>query len=113
MVYKISGALFFGATATISTVLDRIGPYPRTFVFDFVEVPLIDTTAARAMEAFVYKLRRAGTEVFIAGARPSVRRTLLSCDLHEPDVLYSTSVEDARERVQIKSQPAAALSAKV
>jgi SulP family sulfate permease len=113
MVYKISGALFFGATATVSTVLDRIGPYPRTFVFDFVEVPLIDTTAARAMEAFVHKLRRAGTEVFIAGARPSVRRTLLSCGLHEPEVLYTSSVEDARERVQIKDQPAVALSAKV
>jgi SulP family sulfate permease len=104
MVYKISGALFFGATAAVSTVLDRIGAYPRTFVFDFLEVPLIDTTAARAMEAFVHKLRRAGTEVFIAGARLSVRRTLLACGLHEPDVLYATSVEDARQRVRTRRQ---------
>jgi anti-anti-sigma regulatory factor len=96
---------FFGDTATVSTVLDRIGPYPRTFVLDFTEVPLIDTTAAKAMEAFVHKLRRAGTDVFIAGARPNVRRTLFSSGLHEPEVLYTANVKDARERVRIKRQP--------
>jgi sulfate permease, SulP family len=105
MVYKISGAFFFGATATVSTVLDRIGPYPRTFVFDFADVPLIDTTAAKAMEAFVHKLRRAGTEVCIAGARPNVRGTLRSCGHHEPEVLYTANVEDARERVRTTRQP--------
>jgi SulP family sulfate permease len=98
MVYKISGALFFGVTANISTVLDRIGTYPRIFVFDFSEVPLIDTTAAKALEAFVSKLRRAGTRVYIAGARPSVRRTLLSSGLEEPQVRYIDTVDEARTR---------------
>jgi SulP family sulfate permease len=98
MVYKISGALFFGVTANISTVLDRIGTYPRIFVFDFSEVPLIDTTAAKALEAFVSKLRRADTQVYIAGARPSVRRTLLSSGLEEPQVLYIDTVDEARKR---------------
>ena len=42
MVYKISGAFFFGATAAVSAALDRIGRYPRAFVFDFADVPLID-----------------------------------------------------------------------
>jgi SulP family sulfate permease len=112
MVYKISGAFFFGATATVSAVLDRIGAYPATFVFDFSEVPLIDTTAAKALEAFVHKLRRAGTRVCIAGARPSVRRTLLSSGLHEPDVLYSATVEDARARISAQQEPAAALLTK-
>ena len=68
MFYKISGAFFFGATASVNTALDRIGRYPRTFVFDFSDVPMMDTTAAKALEAFVHKLRRAGTQVCIAGA---------------------------------------------
>jgi SulP family sulfate permease len=98
MVYKISGAFFFGATATVSAALDRIGRYPRTFVFDFGDVPLIDSTAAKALEAFAHKLRKANSTVCIAAARPAVRRTLLSAGLHEPDVLYATTVSDARER---------------
>jgi SulP family sulfate permease len=100
MVYKISGAFFFGATATVNMALDRIGKYPHAFVFDFSEVPLIDSTAAKALEAFVHKLRKAQTQVCIAGARPGVRRTLLSAGLHEPEVFYTTTVADARERTQ-------------
>ena len=98
MVYKITGAFFFGATATVSTAFDRIGRYPRTFVFDVAEVPLIDTTAARALEAFVHKLRHAGTQVWIAGARPGVHRDLLAAGMQEPEVLYTPSVVEARER---------------
>jgi SulP family sulfate permease len=105
MVYKISGAFFFGATATVSMALDRIGQYPRMFVFDFSEVPLIDSTAAKALEAFVHKLRKAQTQVCIAGARPGVRRILLSAGLHEPEVLYTTTVANARERME--TMPAA------
>jgi SulP family sulfate permease len=96
MVYKIRGAFFFGATATVSAALDEIGQYPRTFVFDLADVPLMDTTAAKALEAFVHKLRRDDTRVFIAGARAGVRRTLLAAGLREPDVLYAGSVADAR-----------------
>ena len=110
MVYKISGAFFFGATASVSTVLDRIGTYPRTFVFDFTEVSLIDTTGAKALEAFVKKFRRAGTRICIAAARPSVRRTLLSAGLHEPEVLYTGTVKDAKERTKTARHPADTIS---
>ena len=111
-VYKISGAFFFGATATVNAVLDRVGVYPGTFVFDFSDVPLIDTTAAKALEAFVNKLRRAGTQACIAGARSDVRRTLLSCGLHEPEVLYAATVEEARTRSKSARGTAAALAVK-
>lgn len=101
MVYKISGAFFFGATAAVSTALDAIGKYPGTFVFEFTDVPLIDTTAAKALETFVHKLRRAKTQVCVAGARPSVRGALVSAGLHEPEiVLYTDTVAEARARAQ-------------
>ena len=98
VVYKISGALFFGATAAAGAAFDGVGAYPRVFVFDLSEVPLIDATAARALKVFVHKLRRAGTKVFVAGARRTVRRTLLIGGLVKPDVLYVRSVADAREK---------------
>jgi SulP family sulfate permease len=99
MVYKISGAFFFGATASVSAALDRIGRYPRTFVFDLADAPLVDSTAAKALEAFVHKLRRAGAQVCVAGARPIVRRALLSVGLREPEVWYTATVAEARQRI--------------
>jgi SulP family sulfate permease len=94
-VYRISGAFFFGATAAVSGVLDRIGAHPKTFILDFAEVPLVDSTAAKTLEGFVHKLRHAGTEVYFTSARKNVRRTLLSAGLRRPLVRYASSIEDA------------------
>ncbi|WP_024879330.1 SulP family inorganic anion transporter [Methylosinus sp. LW3] len=105
MVYKISGAIFFGASATVSAALDEIGRYPRVFIFDFSEAPLVDSTAARALESFVARLRKAGTVVCVAGARPAVRRALLSAGLHEPETLYAGTVADARSRATAPKPP--------
>ena len=72
MVYRISGAFFFGATARVLTVLERVGTPPRLLVLDFRDVPLIDSTAARSLVAFVRKLTRSGTEVNFATAARSL-----------------------------------------
>jgi SulP family sulfate permease len=95
LIYRISGAFFFGATATVSAVLDRIGEHPKVFVLDFTDVPLVDTTAARSLEGFVDKLHHSGTSVYFAGARQSVRRTLLAAGLRRPLVRYAATAEDA------------------
>lgn len=98
MVYRISGAFFFGATAAVSAVLDRIGTHPKVFVLDFTDVPLVDTTAAKALEAFVHKLHHSGTQVYFAGARQSVRRTLLRAGLRKPLVRYAETADLAVEQ---------------
>lgn len=95
VVYRISGAFFFGATAAVNSVLDRIGEHPKAFILDLTEVPLVDSTAARALEEFAHKLRRSGTRIYIAGASKSVRRTLLMAGLRKPLARYSTTAEDA------------------
>jgi len=95
VVYRISGALFFGATAAVSGVLDRLGAQPKAFVLDFAAVPLVDTTAAKVLERFVHKLRSSGTEVYFTAVRKNVRRTLLIAGLREPTVRYVSSIEDA------------------
>jgi SulP family sulfate permease len=95
MVYGISGALFFGATAAVSTVLERVGRPPRLFVLDFSEVPMIDVTAAHGLASFVRKLRRSGSKVYFAGTRPSVRRVLIAAGLGRPDVAYAGTVAQA------------------
>src|SRR5690606_36838309 len=75
IVYRISGAFFFGATARVNLILDRVVKPPRVFVLDFSDVPFIDITAAAALERFVQRLHKAGTKVYFAGVRPHVRRS--------------------------------------
>jgi SulP family sulfate permease len=98
MVYRISGAFFFGATARVLMALERVGATPRKFVLDFSDVPLIDSTAARSLGAFVHKLSRAGTEVYFAAARPNVRHTLNLAGLKPPIVRYAASVDAVKGR---------------
>ncbi len=95
MVFRISGAFFFGATAAVSTVLDRAGAKPRIFILDFQDVPLIDSTAANTLRGFVNRLRRAGTKVYFAGTQRRVRTTLFAAGLTPPLVTYKASVKSA------------------
>jgi SulP family sulfate permease len=91
IVYRINGAFFFGATARVLPVLERMGEIPRVFVLDFTDVPLIDTTAARALVGFASKLKRAGTDVYFAAARPKVRRALMQAGLKPPLVRFAAT----------------------
>ncbi len=95
MVFRISGAFFFGATARVLTVLERVGTPPRLLVLDFRDVPLIDSTAARSLVAFVHKLKRSGTSVTFAAARTNVRRSLSHAGLKPPLVHYSANSTEA------------------
>ena len=95
VVYRISGAFFFGAVAAVSSVLDRIGQRPRVLVLDFSEVPIVDSTAAKTLLRFAEKLTRAGAMVFLVGANPGVRRALLQAGLKKPLVRHAKSVEQA------------------
>jgi SulP family sulfate permease len=94
-IYRISGAFFFGATATISSVLDRIGERPKVFILDFSGVPLVDSTATNTLEGFVHKLGTAGTKTYFVGASERVSRTLLAAGLREPHVRYQRTAQDA------------------
>ncbi|AMK22931.1 STAS domain-containing protein [Sphingomonas histidinilytica] len=97
IVYRISGAFFFGAAASVAAALDRIGEHPKAYVIDFSAVSLLDSTAAATIEGFVRKAHRQGAIVYIAGARPAVRRTLLTHGARPPRVRYRTTLAGAVE----------------
>jgi SulP family sulfate permease len=95
VVYRISGAFFFGAVSAVSGVLERIGQLPRILVLDFSDVPMVDSTAAKALSRFAEKLAKSGTTVFLVGATPGVRRELIQAGLRKPLVRYARSAEQA------------------
>lgn len=95
VVYRISGVFFFGAAASIGSVLDRISAAHRALVVDFSAVPFLDSTGAHVIEGLARKAARGGVRLFVAGASPEIRRALLTHGVRPPEVLFAASVEDA------------------
>ena len=95
VVYRLRGAYFFGAAATLGSVLDRIADSPRAFVVDFTQVPFVDSSGARSFELLARKMHRRGGVLVLTGANPEVRRTLLAHGLREPHVAWRGTVADA------------------
>jgi SulP family sulfate permease len=96
LVYRVTGPLFFGASATLAATLERIGENPGTLVLDLSGVPLADSSAAASLKTFVDQARRHGAEVFVAGAPAAVRHVLVRSGLKVPVVRYAANVAEAR-----------------
>jgi sulfate permease, SulP family len=102
VVFRITGAFFFGAAGTVSSVLDRIADQHKALILDFSSVSVIDSTAANSMVAVVRKARRHGGQVIFAGASTAIRRALESQELREPDVRFAGGIEAAIAEVRDK-----------
>ncbi|QPC89902.1 SulP family inorganic anion transporter [Mesorhizobium sp. INR15] len=100
VVYRISGAFFFGAASTVGTVLDRIADQRRNFILDCSAVPFFDSTAANVIEGAAHKARRAGVRFIISGASPQIRRMLINHGVKRPLVTYAASIKDARAQLR-------------
>lgn len=95
MVYRITGAFFFGAAAAVAAVFDRLPEHPKAYVIDVSAVPMLDSTAAAIIEGFVRKAQRQGAAVYLTGATPLIRRTLMLHGLRPPRVRFKRAVADA------------------
>lgn len=102
VVYRISGAFFFGAASTVGTVLDRIADQRKNFILDCSAVPFFDSTAANVIEGAAHKAKRAGVRFIISGASPQIRRTLINHGVKRPLVTYAASIRDARAQLNGK-----------
>lgn len=105
--YRISGAFFFGAAATVGAALDRIADSHKAFIVDFSGVPVLDSTAANTMHATLRKAERRGVKVYLTGTSPSVRRELLLHGVRPPHATYLAKLEDAVADWTSKEPPAA------
>jgi sulfate permease, SulP family len=95
VVYRLSGAFFFGTASTVGTVLDRIADRHKAFVIDLAAVPFIDSTAANVIAGIGRKAARHGVRVYVTGAVAPVRRALLRAGAGRPKVRYLPKIEDA------------------
>jgi SulP family sulfate permease len=95
VVYRIAGAFFFGAAATVGAALEGIADRPKTLVLDFSDVPFLDSSAAHAIEAVVAKASRNGVRVLLTGTTHAVRQVLWANGVNPPKVRFKNSVEEA------------------
>jgi sulfate permease, SulP family len=95
VIYHIRGAFFFGAAASIGSVLDRISDTHRALILDFAAVPFLDSTGANVVEGLAHKARRRGVRLFVTDASPDISRALLTHGVRPPVVTYSASVDEA------------------
>ncbi len=100
VIYRISGAFFFGAASTVGTVLDRIADQRKNFILDCSGVPFLDSTAANVLEGAAHKAERAGVRFFITGASPNVRRMLFAHGVKPPHVRYKATIENALQQLR-------------
>ena len=105
VVYRISGALFFGAASTVGAVLDRIADQRKAFVIDFSAVALLDSTGAHAIEGAARKAARRNVAMFVTGASPATRHMLVTHGVREPLVRYRASIADAVDEIRNKDLP--------
>lgn len=95
VVYRLSGAFFFGTASTVGAALDRIADRHKAFVIDLAAVPFVDSTAANVIAGAGRKAARQGVRVYVTGAAAPVRRALLRAGAGRPHVRYLPRIEDA------------------
>jgi SulP family sulfate permease len=100
VVYRITGALFFGATASIGSVLDRIQQNHKALVVDFAAVPFLDSTGANMIEGLAHKAEKQGVALWLTGASRDIRRAFLTHGLKKPLVHYAGTIEEALAKIR-------------
>ncbi|MCB1509820.1 MAG: SulP family inorganic anion transporter [Hyphomicrobiaceae bacterium] len=95
VVYRISGAFFFGAAGAVGSILDRIADQRRNLILDFSAVPLIDSTGANLIESLARKTKKSGVRLIIAGASRPVRRMLIAHGVRHYGVRFTADVKTA------------------
>ena len=99
VVYRINGALFFGASATIGSVLDNIHDTHRALVIDFSAVPFLDASGAHMIAGLAQKAQRRGTQLWLAGTCAEIRNTLHTHGLRPPLAQHAPTIESALQHI--------------
>lgn len=88
VVYRISGAFFFGAANAIGAALNDIGEHPSRYILDLSKVHMLDSTGANLIEGLVRRAERNGAEVGIVTSDATIERLLRAHRVAPPRVSY-------------------------
>jgi SulP family sulfate permease len=105
VIYRIRGALFFGATASIGSVLDRIQDTHKALIVDFAGVPFLDSTGANMIEGLAHKARKRGVDLWLTGASRDILRVFVTHGVKRPLVHHAATLDEALAAVRRRPFP--------
>lgn len=72
LIYRVHGALFFGAAQKLETALLRSGQEPRVMILRLRTVMTMDSTAVNAIEGLCTRLEKRHVRLILSGTTPNV-----------------------------------------
>jgi SulP family sulfate permease len=95
----IKGPFFFGVAMRLGETLDRIGPKPRVFILNLLDVPLIDGSGASAIGMLIERCERHDAHVILCGLQQQPRKVLEDMNTFaDPHVIVVTDFDAALAR---------------
>ncbi|AXR05789.1 SulP family inorganic anion transporter [Salinimonas sediminis] len=93
--FSFGGPLSFGAAADLGHhVREKVKPGSQVLILDFSRVPVVDVSAAMAVETITADATAGGRELVISGASPAVTKVLDNINVHQPNVrMFATRLE--------------------
>ena len=107
VVYRLSGAFFFGAASSVGSVLDRIADQHKALILDFSAVPFLDSTAAHTIGGVARKSHSSGVKLYITGTTPHIRRELLLHGVRPQSARFKRTVDNALQDLAHKDSRSA------
>ena len=106
VVYRLRGALFFGAAAAIGPVLDRVSDRSRLVVIDLTEAAVLDSTMAHLLEGLATRCARRGASLVFAGASAEIAGQLARHGLVPAHASLAPDAATAIARFRAAAPPA-------
>ena len=97
IVYRIEGALFFGAAEKALSEVELVGSHVRVLILDISVVPIMDATGLVALESALERMEKNETLVILVGVQPQPRKLLEKAGIKdEPgDIQFVDRMRDA------------------
>lgn len=88
ILYRIEGALFFGAAEKALSEVELVGSHVRVLILDISVVPIMDATGLVALESALERMEKNETLVILVGAQPQPKKLLEKAHIQsEPGVI--------------------------
>lgn len=97
VLYRIEGALFFGAAAKAMDEIELVGGHVRALILDLGSVPAMDATGLVALESAIARLEKNETLVILTAVQTQPKRVLDKAGIvaKEGHIVFCERLQDA------------------
>ncbi|MBK8253353.1 MAG: C4-dicarboxylic acid transporter DauA [Polyangiaceae bacterium] len=94
VLYRIEGALFFGAAAKAMDEVELVGGHVRAIILDLSNVPVMDATGLVALETAIERLKKNESLVILAGVQAQPKKVLVKAKIEpkEGEIVFADTL---------------------